>query len=426
MSPNPLLISSAQSLTKKLSLYFNGIALAVGMLVFFLSQAGLYWLEDEINKRNLNQTAQFAIEQFQQGALSPLVIGPNILAYDTQEELPVAFRQLANYPAGYNDEITDDIAQDLFFNHSSFSLNGETKSLYLTMEADKVELSNNEWRYINIASLAVMILLYLALDFAIKKLSKRLVHPINQLSQQLKVAERKAQFTVPKGSALEFSELANSLNSYHQQNEQLIKQEQSFAKYASHELRTPLTVIQGAAKLLDKSNNPDFQQRQKQRIAKSAADMQHTIEALLSLVKQEQAKENTNRRKLTKNEMEQVIEDLLPLSTPKNIQLILDMNTEPDIQPSPPVLRMLLINLIQNAINASDAGVIILKVQSSNIQVIDEGRGLSNSEHNIDGHGLGLLIVDALCERYAWTVSLTAGEQSGCVATLAFPERHNI
>ncbi|AQS40285.1 signal transduction histidine kinase [Shewanella psychrophila] len=423
MKTSKALSSTAQSLTKKLSLYFNAIALLIGILVFALSQAGLYWLEDEINKRNLQQTADFAIDRFQQGASSPLTIGPNILAYDSTESLPKQFQQLSQYPMGYNDEITDEIAHDLFFYHASFDFEGDTKPLFLTMEAETVELSSDEWRYINFASLAIMILLYLAFDFAISKLSKRLVQPVNQLSQQLKSAQRETNFSVPEGSALEFTELSNSLNKYRNQNEILIKQEQSFAKYASHELRTPLTVIQGATKLLDKSADPEFQLRQRDRIAKAATDMQHTIEALLSLVKQEQTRENSTSRKLTEKEIKLILEEVSPLAKYKHLKVELKLIAEPEIQPSPPVLRMLLINLLQNAINASDSGVITVEVWESCIKVVDQGRGLNDSEQSKDGHGLGLLIVDALCERYEWQLMLTSGKESGCIAKLAFPNK---
>ncbi|BAJ00377.1 sensor histidine kinase [Shewanella violacea] len=412
--------STAQSLTKKLSLYFNGIALLIGILFFAFSQAGLYWLEDEINKRVLQQTADYAISQFQQGARSPLIIGPNILAYDSAEAFPEKFLPLTLYPVGYNDEVTDDIAHDLFFHYSSFDLDGETSPLFLTLAADKIELSSDDWRYINFASLAIMILLYLAFDFAISKLSKRLVQPVNQLSQQLKSAQRKTSFSVPEGSALEFTELSNSLNKYRNQSELLIQQEQSFAKYASHELRTPLTVILGATKLLDKSAEPDFQLRQRDRIAKAATNMQHTIEALLSLVKQEQTRENSSSRKLTESEIKLILEEVSPLAKYKHLKVELKIFAEPEIQPSAPVLRMLLINLLQNAINASDSGVITLEIWDTCIKVLDQGRGLNDAEQSKDGHGLGLLIVDALCKRYGWQLSLTAGEFSGCIAQLDF------
>lgn len=412
--------STTNTFTTKLSLYFNGIALSIGILVFILSQAGLYWLEDEINKRNLNQSVDYAIEKFQQGAESPLAIGPNIIAYDSLSALPKSLNELKSFPIGFNEEITDDIAPDMFFSHQTFLKNGIQHSLYLTMEADNVELTSREWRHINIASLVVMIILYLAFDFAISKLSKRLVQPVNQLSLQLKSASQDKSFSVPDGSASEFSQLSESLNNYHQQNKQLIKQEQSFARYASHELRTPLTVILGASKLLKRGNDAKFQARQIERICRSAADMQTTIDALLSLVKQEQSKENIQSRRLRTPEVERLLEYLKPLVDSKGLTLTLKMLDEPLIQPSEAVLRMLLSNLLHNAINATESGEISLTIDSNSIEVRDSGSGLSEAESASDGHGLGLQIVDALCQRYNWSFNLIEAEDSGCIASLSF------
>ncbi|SQH75032.1 protein of unknown function [Shewanella benthica] len=46
---------------------------------------------------------------------------------------------------------------------------------------------------------------------------------------------------------------------------------------------------------------------------------------------------------------------------------------------------------------------------------------MNDSQQSKDGHGLGLLIVDALCDRYGWQLMLTSGEESGCIAKLTFP-----
>ncbi len=418
----PKSISSTKTFTNKLSLYFNGIALSIGVLIFILSQAGLYWLEDEINTRNLNQSVDYAIEKFQQGAESPLAIGPTIIAYDSATEIPEHLEALKGYSIGYNAEITDDIAQDMFLSHQTFIKNGVQHSLYLTMEADNVELTSKEWRHINIASLVVMILLYLAFDFAISKLSKRLVQPVDRLSLQLKSVNKDKSFSVPDSSASEFTQLADALNNYHQQNQRLIKQEQAFARYASHELRTPLTVILGASKLLDRGGDSQFQARQTERICKSAVDMQSTIDALLSLVKQEQSKENIQPRRLHVLEVERLLEYLKPLVDSKGLILTLKMIDEPLIRPSEPVLRMLLSNLLHNAINATESGEIILTITTNLIEVNDSGSGLSEAENAKDGHGLGLQIVDALCQRYNWDFSLVEAKEGGCIASLSFQD----
>lgn len=98
----------------------------------------------------------------------------------------------------------------------------------------------------------------------------------------------------------------------------MIEQEHTFSRYASHELRTPLTIIHGASHLLQHDQSPDFQQRQQQRIIKAAADMQNTVDALLSLVKQESRQsEPQPQRKLTQAEMETLISTVSELASKK-------------------------------------------------------------------------------------------------------------
>jgi signal transduction histidine kinase len=56
--------------------------------------------------------------------------------------------------------------------------------------------------------------------------------------------------------------------------------------------------------------------------------------------------------------------------------------------------------------------------------VIDQGRGLNESnatkESATEGHGLGLLIIHDLCERYQWQFELTNAANKGCIATIHF------
>jgi signal transduction histidine kinase len=413
---------SANTLTQKLSLYFAAIAILVAGILFIFSQSVLYWLEDELNRRVLQQSTTAAITQFIDGEKQPLTIGNNIIAYNNLDELPLQYSFLTQYAVGFLDEIGVDNSNDLFIYRTEYLNHDQIIPLLLIMDDEQAELSDNEWRNINFVSILVMLLLFILFGYAIIKLTNRLITPVKQLSKQLKSdTANSTPFSVPTSSVTEFKELAASLNHYHSQNELLIRQEQAFAKYASHELRTPLTIIQGATKLLEIKDDAVFNARQRQRIAKAATDMNHTIEALLSLVKYERENDTFTNRILQRAEIEQTIEYLQPLANSKSISIELFFNTEPSIQPSIPVLRMLLNNLLQNSINASDSGVITLEVNADGILIIDEGRGLNDAEQSKDGHGLGLLIVDTICERYKWKLSLSPGIKSGCIAKLAFP-----
>ena len=415
---------SANTLTQKLSVYFATIAILVAALLFIFSQSVLYWLEDEINRRVLEQSAAPAISHFIKGEGSPLIISDNIIAYNNLESLPSQYRYLSQYPLDFLDEITIDNRNDLFIYRTEYHDHDQIIPLLIIMDAEQAELSQNEWRNINLVSILVMLLLFILFGYAIAKLTSRLITPIKQLSKQLKSEIAGTPFTVPSSSVTEFKELTSSLNHYRSQNELLIKQEQAFAKYASHELRTPLTIIQGATKLLELEGNATFNARQRKRITKAATDMNHTIEALLSLVKHEQGS-GSDTRKFNQAEIERIIEYLRPLADSKSIVINLVLKAEPSIQASVPVMRMLLSNLLSNAINAinaSEPGIITIEIDNNGIRVLDQGSGAtpSQSMSEGEGHGLGLLIVDALCQRYDWTFCLSPNEPKGSVATLNF------
>lgn len=434
----------AASLPHKLMWYFSSIALMIGLSLYLCVVGLSQWIEDEVNQQELASSAPFAIKQFQQGAKQPLKIGLHVNAYYSATLIPQQYGDLSQFPADFLGEVVDRnqagflhevfnfkssnekgpaTKSEIFLYRNQFELNGETVPLYLIMPSENVELSQSQWNAINLFVFSFICVLFMLFGFVIHKLSCRLVNPVEQLSKQLKSPESSKIFTVPEQSATEFTELADSLNHYRQQNEMMIKQEQAFARYASHELRTPLTVISGAAKLQEQNNAAEFQARQRSRIQRAALDMQHTIDALLNLVKQENATSSATLRTLQQAEIESITQPLQALASSKGIKLSVNFKQAPVIKPTPAVLRMLLSNLISNAINASDSGEITISVNSDEITISDKGRGLSASEHDsANGHGLGLLIVDSLCQRYQWQFSLSDNQPTGCSARLRLPQ----
>ena len=435
-------VSTASSLPHKLLWYFSAVAIVIGLSLYVSMFGLMQWIEDAVNQQELKTSAPYAVSLFQQGAKQPLNIGLHTQAFYSADLIPQKYGDLAKFPVGFNGEVVNNLPTDIlhewlssrsniggtapkeiFLYRGEFVLDGELTPLFMITPTESVELSNREWHLIKLFILCFIGVLFILFGFVIHKLSCRLVNPVKQLSKQLKSAESNQTFTVPEQSATEFTELANSLNGYRQQNEMMMKQEQAFARYASHELRTPLTVISGAAKLQEQNNAAEFQARQRSRIQRAALDMQHTIDALLNLVKQENATSSTALRFLQQAEVESITQLLQALATSKGIKLSVDFKQAPAIKPTPAVLRMLLSNLINNAINASDSGEIIISVNSDEITITDKGRGLSASEHDsANGHGLGLLIVDSLCQRYQWQFSLSDIKPIGCCARLTFPQ----
>ncbi|MCG9712449.1 HAMP domain-containing histidine kinase [Shewanella insulae] len=411
---------TAKSLTRKLSVYFGGIALLVAAILYLLSIVILYWVEDELNRRTLEQIAPSAQTAFEQGASSPLILSTTITAYNDASSLPEEYQAITDLPLGFLDELHDTFKEDIFILRSQYSRGEATHPLILVMDAEKVELSRGEWSSISLVILAVTLMLFALFGFAITLLTRRLIAPIRAISDQLEDSEGDRRFRVSKDATLEFHALTASLNHYQQEIAQLIRREQAFSRYASHELRTPLTIIQGASRLLEQEGNPEFLKRQRHRIAKAAGNMQQIIDALLSLVKQERGLNTAELRALDEKELRQILAEVEPLASQKQIQLSLTLDATPQIAPSEAVLRMLMINLLNNAINASDSGRITIGVDEKGIWVKDQGRGMSSSDSRPQGHGLGLEIVEALCQRYQWRFSLS-NDNEGCIARLHFP-----
>ncbi|MCL2914453.1 HAMP domain-containing histidine kinase [Shewanella corallii] len=410
--------SSAQTLTLKLIIYFTSVAMLVGFLTGWLIVALNFWLEDEINLRNLKAMEPYVIEQYRQGAKFPLSFGPDSIAYVDSMQVPPEYSLIIGYPLGFVGELIDIDDPEIFFTRSEFEYKGHIHQLYLTKKADPVELTRQEWHKL-LAFLLAVIALTIALQiFGIFRLSKRLIQPVFQLSNQLKMGKEQ-EFKVPPGAVMEFQLLADSINHYREANQKLLKQEQAFARYASHELRTPLTVIQGAVKLLECNQDEVFQQKQRHRIKRSADDMQNMIDALLSLVKHEKL-QKTNVRELVADEVQQIMEPLQARAETRQLTMKLDFPEPIKVTPEPAVLRILLNNLLNNAINASEQGEIQIRISKGEIRVQDPGSNPDKHEDNQSGHGLGLLIVDSLCHRYGWQFELISQSGAGSEAVLSF------
>jgi signal transduction histidine kinase len=99
-------------------------------------------------------------------------------------------------------------------------------------------------------------------------------------------------------------------------------------------------------------------------------------------------------------------------------------------------VKQILINLVQNAVEASSSGgAIAVEVDSTpleaRIQVLDRGHGLSGDladrvfEAGVTtkarGSGLGLTIARSIAKQHGGSVALTPREGGGCVAELVLP-----
>lgn len=213
----------------------------------------------------------------------------------------------------------------------------------------------------------------------------------------------------------------------------------------SHDIVTPLKFVTVAGKnLIEKRHlmSEALQQETIQEMTNTSQELQLLSTNILNWIKYQ----NENRRlaKETFNVHElvnQVLGVLNSLAKQKNIQLINNINTSLEIHQFFEPLKILIYNLLTNAINFSEKGIITISaepgIETVFISVQDEGVGMTPeqiknimadqfiiSSANIDnrkGNGLGYLIIKDLIKMMDAVLQISSEKFKGTIVYIQLP-----
>ena len=416
------LLSSTKSLTGRLAFFFIGISVTMGLITFIVFSLSLHWAEDRVGERRILLDKDIAIERFIAGEKGPIKIDVLTLAYNDLTLLPESYRHyLENENRFLGEMELDHLPESRMVYKGHYTINGQVKDVVLLSTIDSVEFSLEEIVYSGMIVVATVSMLMFLFGTLLYRLSIQLIEPLNGIAQQLEnqTGDSECEFTISNEAAEEFQVLTQRLNQYRTDLNLALKREQAFARYTSHELRTPLTVVKGASKLLTRSEQTEFNQRQIARIENATNQMSTMVDALLGLVRYERNTDDAPLRIVPKCELNAIVTDNSQQASDKNLTITLNIESLPQVQATTPVLNMILGNLIRNAIAATAHGEVTIYITEQCITITDDGAGLSE-QPNIHGHGLGLLIVDDLSRRYQWHFELYNHPTRGCVAKITF------
>ncbi|MBQ4812470.1 HAMP domain-containing histidine kinase [Pseudoalteromonas luteoviolacea] len=415
-------LGNTRSMTGRLALFFAAVSAVIGLFCFALITLTLHWAEDRMGERRILIDKKEAIHYFHSNPdISVIQLDLLTTAYNDISLVPKTYRPYLVGKSHFLDEVhIEDGSQMVYL--STFTHNGDEKPIILLTYVDEVELSYDEFITVIAINLTFVVVLVFIFAKLLMKLSQRLIEPVNALKTQLDKNDPSAAFALPNDAANEFQTLAAGLNGYRTRVNELIKREQSFARYASHELRTPLTVIKGASKLLLRACEDGFISRQVIRVQEATTQMSTMTDALLALVRYEREKHNAPFRLVSAEELNSIMAANLTLAQEKQLELMCTIESMPNVQASPPVIAIVLNNLIRNAIAATEEGSIEVCMTASKLKVIDSGCGYDGNQ-DPQGHGLGLLIVEDFCQRFDWEFSLYNNDQRGCTVCVDFGSR---
>ncbi len=218
-----------------------------------------------------------------------------------------------------------------------------------------------------------------------------------------------------------------------------------FVSNVTHELKTPLTSIRGFVETLKEGalEDPACARRFLDIIEIEAERLSHLIDDILVLSEIENGRE-TRQELCDVNETIREVTALLEPGVKEHVRLI--FKPDPAVLPyrcSRNRMKQLLINLIDNALKATEFGAVTVSCESISgclvLKIADTGIGMEEEQtdriferfYRVDkgrsrsqgGTGLGLSIVKHIVELYHGTIKVSSRPGEGTEFTVRLPYR---
>jgi two-component system OmpR family sensor kinase len=219
-----------------------------------------------------------------------------------------------------------------------------------------------------------------------------------------------------------------------------ISSQRRFVADAAHELRTPLTALSLQAQLVEQARDSKERNEAIRNLRLGIARASHLVSQLLTLARQEPDAQRPFAHLDIAAIVRQVVGEFAPLADNKRIDLGIGDNQSRFVNGDEEALRILVGNLVDNAIRytpeggkvdvtlSDDSSSVILKVEDTGpgIPIEDRERIFERfhriSGNEVQGSGLGLAIVKQVVQRHGALVEIDNGKNGiGTIFSIKFP-----
>lgn len=234
--------------------------------------------------------------------------------------------------------------------------------------------------------------------------------------------------------------LAHSFNTMATSIADTVKENQIFAQAVPHEMRTPLSRIQLAAGLLRKDSTNEKELTLLDNIDTYIDDIDELISQVVAFSKLNAISEQDESDYYQSIELNAFVSSRIAALAPKKeLDIVLDIEPSAEITTNPVYLRLLLDNLIKNAVSHSKQLIRISVTENHNNTVLtveDDGPGIAKEFHDtiffpfarIDksrsrktgGLGLGLAIAKSVTKRMFGELSVDKSALGGAAFVVEF------
>ena len=296
---------------------------------------------------------------------------------------------------------------------------------------------------VGLVSMLVLMLVLTAVLLSSSYYIRSILNPVDQITEKAKrIASGSYGAQIQTKYNDEIGELANTINEMSVKISQNEKMQSEFISQLSHELRTPLTVINGWSETLLANEDMDPDTRQGMKIISSEAKrLTGMVMDLLDFTRMQDGRmtltvEPTDLR----SEFEDTVFMYGSRLAQDGIELNYLENDEdiPEIPCDPPRLRLVFLNILDNAAKHGGEGKKIdasltREGDSVVVRIRDYGPGIPEDEiplvkkkfykgsSKARGTGIGLAVCDEIVEMHGGTLTLENAPGGGTVVTVRLP-----
>lgn len=421
----PLKAKKFHSLSRRIVAQFCMLTIIISGVFSFLSFLLLYTLEDAFIDREVKQEANGLIAHYEKNNEWPEVKSAHMALYFSKASLPGEMReQFLEQPN----------------EHEFYGEQGRHYHLYQMPNHDEVYLLAEVSKRLLVRPvrdgvltlLSISALFLTSIAFVIAwVIGRKTAKPLKELAD---LVDGVAPENIPNTFAdkypnNEIGVLARTLENSMQQISNALEREKCFTRDVSHELRTPVAVIKNAVELYHEKVPANGQGEEVvNRIKDASIQMEQTVTTLLHLAREEHADAKKAPVKLLPI-IEQSIISHGYLLDDKQVEVEVSDSCNATVVVQKGMLKVLLDNLLSNAFQYTEMGMVKVSFTGNTLTIEDTGPGIEQgiSEDvtkpavkgsQSTGYGFGLSIVKRLCEHQQWKLDVVS--QHGTSISVSF------
>jgi two-component system OmpR family sensor kinase len=257
------------------------------------------------------------------------------------------------------------------------------------------------------------------------------LRPLSSISSALGVRTPLALEPLPQRDLPEeLVPLVGSLNDLLQRLNRALEAQRQFVADAAHELRSPLTAVQLQLQLVKRAGTAEERAAALERLERGVQRSTRLVQQLLTLARQDPQDAAAGPTSVDLDRVaREVVADFEPMAQRDGLTLTLDSQGPARARGDGDSLRVMLGNLVDNAIRYTSRGGVVVRVQQRGgdvvLEVEDTGAGIPADERTRvfdrfyrvpgqkteeeEGSGLGLAIVKRVVDRHGGRISLDSG-----------------